>query len=94
MLSYYKREWPESRGDEFDSWGTATWYFEVDENTYPQRQIEVYESGQTLKYHSGHLEDIYGRLGDQALPADEFEAFRITQAEFDSVWNGTSNLDE
>ncbi len=66
----------------------------MDDSAYPQRQIEVYENGQTLKYHSDHLEDIYGRLGDQALPVDEFEAFRITQEEFESVWNGTSNLNE
>ncbi len=31
MNKYYKRKWNEIRGDEYSSWGTSTWYFEVDQ---------------------------------------------------------------
>ena len=52
MKKYYKRKWNETRGDKFDSWGTSMWYFEIGENQYITRQIEIYENGNRLKYHS------------------------------------------
>lgn len=67
MNKYFKRKWNETRGDEFDSWGTSTWYFEVDTDGYPTKQIELYENGNRLKYHNEKTFDDYGGLGDQAL---------------------------
>ena len=52
MNKYFKRKWNETRGDEFDSWGTSIWYFEIGPDGYPIKQIELYENGNRLKYHS------------------------------------------
>lgn len=86
MKKYYKRNWEESRGDEFDSWGKATFYFEVNSDGYPVKQIELYENGNRLKYHSNKMFDDYGRLGDQSLDTDDFEPFEIDEAEFLKEW--------
>ncbi|HEX8473523.1 MAG TPA: hypothetical protein VF666_05790 [Pyrinomonadaceae bacterium] len=58
--------------------------YEMGDDGYTARQIEVYENGVTLKYDSSHLEDEYGFLSDQPLEpkkngvpeasAEEFEA--------------------
>lgn len=86
MNKYYKRNWNEKRGDEFDSWGTSVWYFEVGEDGYPTRQIELYENGNRLKYHSDKAFDDYGGLSTQALNFDEFLDFEIEQNEFELEW--------
>ncbi len=87
MIRYYKRNWEETRGDEFDSWGTSIWYFEVGNDNYPTRQIELYENGNRLKYHSDKTFDDYGGLGDQAFDLVEFEQFEIGKEEFEEEWS-------
>lgn len=91
MSKYFKRKRNETRGDEFDSWGTSIWYFEVGNDGYPTRQIELYENGNRLKYHSEKTFDDYGGLGDQALDLNEFQSFEIEKTEFDNEWQ-KSNL--
>jgi len=86
MNKYFKRKWSETRGDEFDSWGTSTWYFEVGTDGFPIKQIELYENGNRLKYHSEKTFDDYGGLGDQALDMEEFKEFEIEKAEFENEW--------
>ncbi|WP_216595959.1 hypothetical protein [Flammeovirga sp. OC4] len=86
MTRYFKRKWSETRGDEFDSWGTSTWYFEVGSDGYPSKQIELYENGNRLKYHSEKTFDDYGGLSDQALNMDEYQKFEIEKAEFYKEW--------
>ncbi len=90
MAKYYKRKWDETRGDEFDSWGRSIWSFEVNENGYPIRQIELYENGNRLKYHSGKPFDDYGGLGDQALDLNELKVFEIGMLEFEQEWEKSS----
>lgn len=90
MKKYYKRKWDENRGDELDSWGTSVWYFEIGEDKYISRQIELYENGNRLKYHSKKTFDDYGRLGTQPLNEDEFKEFEIEKDEFEVEW-GKSN---
>lgn len=90
MITYYKRKWDETRGDEFDSWGTSTWYFEVENDGYPIRQIEVYQNGNRLKYDRNKMFDDYGGLGDQGLDLLEFKEFEVNQAEFEQEWNITT----
>ena len=86
-MKYYKKHWDETTCvDLTDSWGTSTYYFEVDEQNYPVRQIVLYENGNGLKYDSEHLDDDYGGLGDQALEMDEFESSEIDKSEFESLW--------
>jgi hypothetical protein len=79
---YYKRPWDESRGGAFDAWGRSLWYFEVDDDGYPVRQIEQYENGRVLRYDANHVEDEYGGLGDQPLDLPDFASFEITGKEF------------
>ena len=87
MNKYFKRKWNETRGDEFDSWGTSIWYFEVGTDCFPIKQIELYENGNRLKYHAEKTFDDYGGLSDQVLDMDELQSFEIEKAEFDKEWN-------
>lgn len=87
MTKYYKRTWNELRGDQFDTWGTSIWYIEIGMNNYPTRQIELYENGNRLKYHSEKTFDDYGSLGDQAIDILEFQEFEIEKTEFEIEWN-------
>jgi hypothetical protein len=86
MNRYFKRRWEESRGDEFDHWGPSEWYFELNDDGYPVRQVERYDRGQVLKYDANRLYDEYGGLGDQALDLDELKEFEITVEEFETAW--------
>lgn len=86
-MNYYKRHWDETRGDQYDSWGDSTYYFEVDESDNPVRQIEVYESGKVLRYSTLHPTDEFGALADQFDRA-EFASYGITKEEFEKIWNG------
>jgi len=56
-MKYFKREWKDTRGDAYDSWGICTYYFETDDSGQPARHIEVYANGNTLKYSKDNLED-------------------------------------
>jgi hypothetical protein len=85
-LRYFQRTWDEPRGDEYDSWGTAVFFFAVDEEGYPRRQVECYENGRTLRYDEQHLHDEYGGLGDQALEMAEFAPFEIDAETFEAAW--------
>jgi hypothetical protein len=86
-MKYFKRNWEETRGNEFGDWGTSVWYFETDDQGFPTRQIEVYQNGRVLKYSEERLTDEFGGLGDQALDLEEFEDFKITQSAFENKWN-------
>jgi hypothetical protein len=63
---FYRRRWDETRGDQFDSWGCSTWYFEVGDDGWPVRQVEAYDAGPVLRYGTGYDEDGYGALVMQA----------------------------
>lgn len=84
--NYYRRPWDESRGDEYDSWGTSVYSFETDLSGVVLRQLQIYEDGHILKYEESHAEDGYGMIAAHPLPLDEFEAFRITKTDFEEAW--------
>jgi hypothetical protein len=86
MARFFERTWNESRGDRFDDWGTSLWYFEVDDDLWPSRQIEIYASGDVLTYDRNHIEDDYGGLSEAALDDPEWDAFEISSADFERVW--------
>ncbi|MCL6268164.1 hypothetical protein [Flagellimonas myxillae] len=86
MTKYFKRNWTETRGDEFDSWGTCIYYFEVDDEGIPTKQMELYENGNRLRYHIERIFDDYGKLGDQPLDLKEFGKYKIGKDEFESEW--------
>tara|TARA_R110002167_G_C12662194_1_gene650031 strand:+ start:1766 stop:2041 length:276 start_codon:yes stop_codon:yes gene_type:complete len=85
-MKYFKAEWNESRGDEYDSWGTSIWFLELDEENNPIRQIEVYQNGNILKYDSIKMTDDFGMLGDQAIQIEEMNGIELSQSEFESQW--------
>ncbi len=87
MSRFFKRTWEESRGGEHDSWGTSVWYFDVDEERCPRRQLEVYTSGDALAYDSEHPEDEYGFLSYEPLTEDDWSPFEITADEFEAAWS-------
>jgi len=85
-MNYYKRNWNETRGDQYDSWGKSIWYFETDNNGEVLRQIEAYDNGKVLKYDNQNIEDEFGGLADQNLDLTEFVEFSIEKEEFENKW--------
>ncbi|WP_146210182.1 hypothetical protein [Vitiosangium sp. GDMCC 1.1324] len=87
-MRYFKRPWDESRGDEYDHWGTSVWYLEVDAEGGVSRQLTVFENGSVLKYDEARPEDRYGGLAHTTLDLEEdgFLPFEIDRAEFESAW--------
>ncbi|BCW35132.1 hypothetical protein StoSoilA2_11880 [Arthrobacter sp. StoSoilA2] len=56
--------------------------------TAARRQIEVYDSGPTLRYDRGPVEDDFGLLAQEPLaPLDEWQPWAITEAEFEQAWH-------
>jgi len=86
MSFFYKRPWDEKRGDAHDDWGTSVWFFEVAEDGFPVRQLEVYQTGIALRYDCTHLHDEFGMLSDASLDRAEFEPYMISADEFEQAW--------
>lgn len=86
MTKHVKRHWNETRGDQYDAWGTSWWYFEVADEGRVIRQVEQYESGALLHYGADRDEDKYGGLAQEPLDLSEFEYLYIPEREFEQVW--------
>jgi hypothetical protein len=86
MKRYFRRRWNETRGDAHDDWGTSDWWFEVDDNGRVSRQIEVYDTGPTLRYDRNHVADERGELTQAPLPLEEFAPYEIPRNAFESAW--------
>lgn len=85
---FFRRRWDESRGDQFDNWGGAMYYFEVDDVGLSIRQVEMYDAGPVLRYGPAHEEDEFGQLG--ATQLDELEdwtTWAITPEDFEVAWS-------
>ena len=85
-MKYFKRNWNETRGDQYDNWGKSIWLFETNNNGEVLRQIEVYENGKVLKYDNQNIEDEFGGLTDQNLDLIEFENYSIDKEKFENKW--------
>ena len=88
-MPFYKRRWDESRDDAYDRWGCSWWYFEADLSGLVARQIEVYDTGPTLRYDNAHEEGPYGGLAQASLWENEAEKARfeeIPQDQFEALW--------
>jgi len=85
---WVKFRWQESRGDQYAHWGPSTWFLEVDADTWPVRQVEVYDSGPSLRYGPGHEEDEYGALGQARVSDadDNWPFVWISSDEFEAAW--------
>jgi hypothetical protein len=65
----------------------STWFFEVDADSWPLRQVEIYDDGPTLRYGPEHDEDEYGSLGQARLNESEsWPQGEITASEFEAAW--------
>jgi hypothetical protein len=85
-VKYYRRSWEQCRGDDYEHWGTSVWFFEIGDDLFPARQVEVYADGTVLRYDELHSDDAYGGLGDQPIDEADFESFRITASQFEDAW--------
>ncbi len=84
---WFRWRWDESRGDEYGHWGPLTWLFEVDADSWPLRQIEIYDAGPSLRYGPDHDEIEYGFLGKARLDeAENWPLDEITANEFEAAW--------
>ena len=87
-MKYFYYHWNESRGDQFDHWGTSDWYFEIGQDGYVSRSIHIYASSNALFYSEQHIEDVYG-----VLPEGKFELIgeekEISKSEFECVIDST-----
>jgi hypothetical protein len=91
-MRYYERRWEQGRGDQFDTWGPAVYFFETDDNGAVLRQVEVYANGTVLRYGAGHVEDDYGQLADQPLDVVAMAPFLTDESAFERAWpSGTSS---
>lgn len=89
-MRYYKRHWEETTGDTLtDSWGTSCFYFETDEQLRVQRQLQVFENGQVLKYDTDYVEDKLGGLFEAPLDED-FTPYEIAKEEFEPQWKSSN----
>ena len=88
-MRYFRRFWDETRGDEFDSWGTSWWFFEIDEDGYVIRVLQHYGGGQILRYSEEHLSDEYGSLPDRFPDLDDLVDYEISRDEFEADWGST-----
>ncbi|MEU7673715.1 hypothetical protein AB0C42_02745 [Micromonospora taraxaci] len=89
MARFYRRRWDETRGDEFDAWGQSVWFFEVDDDGWPVRQIVVYDGGPVLRYGPGCEEDQFGGLGQASLDHldEDWRRFVIARTTFEDAWD-------
>lgn len=92
MTRHYKRRWEESRGDRHDAWRASTWYFEVDDDGFPIRQIEVYDDGPVRKDGPEHREDEAGSLSPVSLFSGDgdWSQWSVSAAEFEHAWSDGS----
>jgi hypothetical protein len=89
-MRYYRRRWDATRGDEFVSWGAATYYFEVGEDGWPTRQMDIYDAGPVLRYSPDRQEDEYGQLGQARLDElEDWTPWEVSQEDFDAAWKAT-----
>lgn len=76
VMPFYRRLWNESRGDAYDDWGTAVYYFWVSDGAVEQ-QVERYDSGVLLAYDRYHREDQFGQMTTEPLDPDEWSQYEV-----------------
>ncbi len=90
-LRYVKRRWNENRGDKNDYFGHSWWHFEIDPACNVIRQIEQYDNGTILGYHSRKIQDEFGGLSTEPLD-NSLSNFEFTSiSEFNALWERRTN---
>jgi hypothetical protein len=86
-MNYYKIHWNETRGDEYDDWGTSCWYLEVTDNNEIIRQLTLFDNQNLLIYSRDHLDDEYGGLSHSNFDEfdDDIDIHTISFQEFEEI---------
>jgi hypothetical protein len=85
VMQYCKRSHSEIIQRFNKDWTTVDWYyFEVDEDGYATRQIQVLDDGKVHKYSTENLQDEYGGLAEGPLLLEEH--LLIEKDEFETLW--------
>lgn len=86
MKTYFKYHCQEPLLKE--EWGWSKWYFEIDEDGYCSRQMELYETGPDLRYDVNKSEDEFGGLGQGKIEGEfKNDLTPISHSEFEQVWH-------
>jgi hypothetical protein len=85
-MRYYKRLHEETIQRFNKDWTAIDWYyFEVGEDNYATKQIQITYEGKVFKYDEINIEDANGGLAEGALNIEEYAA--IEKDEFFELWN-------
>lgn len=91
-MKYYKHIWEEVRGDAYDYWGHSTWYIEVGNDNYIERQIVHYEIGLTFKYSQEFPEDLFGGLGEGKFDPETADFEELSEDAFENLWISSNEV--
>ncbi len=88
---YYQIEMQdEDRDGPRANWGkSVTLMYEVNDEGFVTRQVELYKNGRTLFYDQEHVSDEYSYLSETRFQQDEVGAmqpFRVPRTEFERAW--------
>jgi hypothetical protein len=84
-MRYYKRSYEEIIQRFNKDWSAIDWYyFEVGEDNYATKQIQITYEGKVYKHDEENLQDEYGGLADVALEIEEYTP--IDKDEFFALW--------
>jgi hypothetical protein len=86
-VPFYRRRWDEQRGDDHDDWGSAVYYFWVQDGVVEQ-QVELYDSGVMLAYDRYHPEYKYGQLAAEPFDEHLWAPFEIDIPEYQRETDG------
>jgi hypothetical protein len=86
---YFQWEWKKPRGDEYDSWGASTYFFETSPGGEVLRELRVFEHGKVLKHRPDHREDIYGQMAHALHAIDKFSHLEIPAHIFENAWDNS-----
>ncbi len=85
---YYKRHWSEVITRFNKDWSAVDcYYFAVDSDNYPVKQIQVTDEGKVYKYDEHNPQDDNGGLSEVALEIADEQYIVIPKAEFDTLWD-------
>jgi hypothetical protein len=91
-MSYFKRIYSEVITRFNKDWSTVdTYYFEVNEKNYAEKQIVRNYEGKVFKYDNNNLQDENGSLAEGSLNLQDEQYEQITKEAFYALWDKPFN---